>query len=229
MDVSPIVISLGLALFVGMALSASSISALIRMRRRSTRWISALPTTGTVAVTGTVCETTFLSPMTKTPCAVYKLEIQEYNKYRRGSGWATINHKDSTKPFEIEDGTGSVQVYPSGAELTFSYVNFVENLDAEQNAALDRLGIATSGFFNSNRNLRVTEYLIIPGQTIFVQGVVQQNDEKKSISNGGGGDLVISDQGEEAVLKGLLSRIWKTFFFSFVAGIAFIFIYYYKQ
>ncbi len=223
MDFSAAAVSLGLALFVGLLISAPSISSLIRMRRRSTHWISALPPAGTVMVTGKVRETNFRAPMTKMPCAVYKLEIQEFYKDRRGGGWMTINDKASSEPFEIEDGTGTVQVHPFGAELNISHKNFVEELDAEQNAALDSLGIATSGFFGANRTLRVTEYLISPGQEIFVQGVVQQKDGVKLISSAGGGDLFISDQGEAAVLIGLIARIRKIFFYAFIAAVVLFF------
>src|SRR5512146_3326142 len=146
MDATAIVIILVLALLVGLSISIPSINKIIRLRRTPTTWISALPPEGPVEVMGKVGEKTILSPITKTACAAYMLEVQQYKRSRNSAGWKTISKTRSKDP--------------SNAELRVSGESFDDSLDAEQKAALESLGIKTTGFFGTAKTLRVIEHLV---------------------------------------------------------------------
>ncbi len=220
-----IVIVLAFALLVGLAISIPSIIKIIRIWRTPTTWISALPPEGPVEVMGKVGEKTILSPVTKTACAAYMLEVQQYKRSRNSAGWRTISKTRSKEPFDIDDETGVVQIDPSGAELMVSGESFDDTLDAEQKAALESLGIKTTGFLGFEKTLRVIEHLVLPQQEIYVIGMLQPGFGKKRIAGEGSIPLIISDSSERGVLLNLYKRVGLNLLIAVAVGVALVLVF----
>lgn len=85
---------------------------------------------GLVELHGSVlARETMLSPFSHIPCVYYKYEIKEYREYTdhdsdgdisTSSEWKTIATGSKRIPFYARDETGSVYVYPEGAEFNIS-------------------------------------------------------------------------------------------------------------
>jgi hypothetical protein len=57
------------------------------------------------------------SPVTRTPCLFYKVDIERYHHDSKGNGsWSHYKTTCSDLPFYLDDGTGIVLVNPCGAE-----------------------------------------------------------------------------------------------------------------
>ncbi len=217
-----------LVLLVGLAISWSSIAKIIRIHRTPTTWISALPSEGQVEVIGTVGEKTILSPINNTPCAAYKVEVQQLKKSNKGSHWSTVKEMRSDAPIELSDGTSSIQVYPDGADFIVNMDSQSDSLTADQLGAIQKLGIELTGFFGSEKHFKVNEYVIRPKEEIYVLGQMRQTNGVKTIAGDGQGTLVISAQGEQWALRTLYYRIIKYMLICLGVGIlAIILIAYY--
>ena len=217
-----IVVILVLALLIGLAISASSISKIIRIRRTPTTWISALPSAGRVEVSGKVGEKTILSPVLKTACAAYKFEIAELRKSNKGSSWSTIRKMQSEEPFEINDDTGSILVRPSGADFILNPDCETDTLVPDQIAAIASMGVKTTGFFGSQKTLKVKEFVIRPQQEIYVMGQIQPENGQKTVARSADCPLVISDRSERDVLRTLYKRVGLNLLISIGVGAAII-------
>ncbi len=222
MNTLTIVIIVILAFLVGLAISTSSLMKIFRILRTPTTWISALPPEGPVEVMGKVGEKTLLSPITRTACAAYMLEVQEYRRSKNSAGWHTISKKRSQQPFEIDDETGTLQIDPSNAELMVSGEGFDDSLDAEQRAALEGLGIKTTGFFGSDKKLRVIEHLVLPQQQIYAIGKLQPGIGNRLITGEANIPLVISDRSERDVLLTLYKRVGLNLLISVAVGVGIV-------
>jgi hypothetical protein len=225
MDTIAILAILILAFLVGLAISVPSIIKIIRILRTPTTWISALPSEGAVEVMGKVGDKTILSPITRTACAAYMLEVQQYKRSRNSSGWRTISKTRSKQPFEIDDETGTLLIDPSNAELMVSGEGFDDSLNAEQKAALEGLGIKTTGFLGSEKKLRVIEHLVTPQQEIYAIGKIQPGLGKKTIAGEGSVPLIISDRSERDVLITLYKRVGLYMLISVAVGVTIILVF----
>ena len=57
------------------------------------------------------------SPVTRTPCLFYKVDIEKYHRDSKGNGsWRHYKTACSNLPFYLDDGTAKVLVNPGGAE-----------------------------------------------------------------------------------------------------------------
>ena len=48
------------------------------------------------------------SPITKTPCVLWQIEVQELRKTGKNSHWVTVHSNKSTSPFDVYDASGKV-------------------------------------------------------------------------------------------------------------------------
>jgi hypothetical protein len=68
-------------------------------------WISTLPSQGWVEVTGKVKRNPIESLLSRSYCAYWQLEVQEYQSGNKGGGrWRTI-YKSSSGEIEVDDMT----------------------------------------------------------------------------------------------------------------------------
>ncbi len=214
------------ALLIGLAVSWSSLAQIMRIRRMPLNRISALPSAGTVAVTGSAGEKTILSPISKTPCAAYMIEVQEFKKTSNENDhtgfWQTQGKMRSAAPFELHDNTGTIQVCPSGSDFVISLAGEYHNLKVDQQAVIQEMGIEVVDFHGNAKEINVKEYLIRPGDEIFVMGQIQGVDGIKSIASVGDESFVISDQGQQSALNALYARVAKYLLISLAVAIAII-------
>lgn len=117
------------------------------------------------------------SPATGRSCAVFRYMIEK----RGGDDWKTVARGDSFAfPFRVNDGTGTVTVYPKGSEFRVSPVD--AHRTGGGGATLARLqaalGPVSFGIdaFAETETTRVTEWAILPGQNVYIMGSAGRMD-----------------------------------------------------
>jgi hypothetical protein len=203
---------IGLALLVGLAAAYQRIQRILRIRRTPTCMINALPYDGEVEIAGTVGVPVSQSPITRTECAYWQVEVKEERSSGKSRTWHTIFKQSSDVVFQVQDGTGYVSVLPTDAVLVLNddfqkSSGFLNALDAETLAAVQRLGVETTGFLGLKKSLKVTEKVIVPGDSIYVLGQVDTGSGTKVIQAAGRNSLIISDRSEQALLSGLYLEV----------------------
>ncbi|MFH1889154.1 MAG: GIDE domain-containing protein [Candidatus Omnitrophota bacterium] len=159
-----------------------------RLRRK--RLIENIPTStirglamGLVELYGKAEKTPPLkSPFTKTECVLYKYLIEEYRKSGKSGHWVSIASGDSFySPFRLDDGTGRIMVFPQHAELIMPVDNEFRTGIVNRSlpeAAIDFM--ETNGIRYKNwlgmRTLRFKEWLIRPGEMVYVLGSAKKDD-----------------------------------------------------
>jgi hypothetical protein len=212
-----------LAIPAWLILSATTIGEIINIRRKPTIAIGDLPGAGRVEVVGMAGQKISESPLTKSPCVLWQLKVEEEKVSNKGNiNWATVYDKTSNQPFEIYDETGRIQIQPDGADLILGEDASLDNLDAQATTALRSLGIETTNWLGSKKRMRVRERLISPEELVYVVGKIQQKDGSKSIACGGD-RLVIADRGESDTLSTLYNRLAKNVGVVILGGIILIY------
>ena len=214
MDTQPWILLalIGLAVLVGLAAAVPRIQRILRIRRTPTCTINALPYEGEVEISGTVGAPVSQSPITRTECAYWQVEVKEERSSGKSRTWHTIFKQSSDAVFQVQDGTGSAGVLPNDAVLVLNddfqkSSGFLNALDAETLAAIQRLGVETTGFLGFKKSLKVTEKVIVPGDTIYVLGQVDTGSGAKVLQAAGRNSLIISDRSEQALLSGLYLEV----------------------
>jgi hypothetical protein len=139
---------------------------------------------GMVELCGRAKEKTPLaSPFTQSACVFYKYTIEEYRRSKNSSRWVRIAKGDSaTVPFILEDDTGSVTVFPQGAETivpadyskVFSSCNA---LPVHIIGFLEKTRVRYKGLFGFSKRLRFKEWYITMGEVLYVLGHAQKARE----------------------------------------------------
>ncbi len=57
------------------------------------------------------------SPMQKADCLAYQYKVEERQRNRRRTNWATIQETAAAVPFRVDDTTGRIQVHPGDTPL----------------------------------------------------------------------------------------------------------------
>ena len=170
-----------------------------RLRRK--RLIENIPTSkirslalGLVELIGHAQTPSLLSsPLTKTPCVYYRYLIERYQQSGRSSRWVKVAAGSSKGvAFWLKDETAAILVFPAGAEIevTCSYKftsGWQKPIPADLKLALSDFGIAGRGLFG-DRALRFSEWLIRPGEEVYVLGTAKQTrdeipDNKQSLND----------------------------------------------
>ena len=117
---------------------------------------------------------TLTAPIERKACVYWHYEVEELRQSGKSSQWVTISEHQSHTPFYIEDDTGKILVDPDGAE-----VDIPKDL-SETTGVFDSLSPCTSDFAQQkgysmgllDRKKRFTEWIIEPGDPVFVFGTV---------------------------------------------------------
>lgn len=209
------VISLFLLLMTGLVLAfcqaqlISLIAQIRRIRRAPVGNVSLLPATGPAALDGTAHGATLTSPFTGVPCVFWNIEIQEYRSTGRSGSWRIILNRSSDAPLLLDDGTGRVQVDPSGATLTLfdrwsTQQRFFGSLNRATLDTLEHLNVKTRTWLGTNRVLRIYERHIRDGERVFVLGTLARVGEQSVLISAPKTPLLLSDR-DRATLKQHLS------------------------
>jgi hypothetical protein len=185
---------------------------IIRIRRVATAPVGALADAGPAEVFGRADGDAQPSPIGQAPCVFWQVEVQEYRSTGKSGHWRTIFRQASIEPFAIDDDTGRVQVLPAGAELTLvddvrASRGLFGNMTEEMLAALERMGIPTTGFLGFNRRLRVFERRIEPGEQVYALGYVERMGGQPLIRSVPDAPLLLADRSERELLLSLYARV----------------------
>ena len=212
---------------VGLLVSHSQIRKIIRMVGTSTSEIGTLPLDTQVEIVGNADGNAVVhSPITKTPCVLWQIEVQELRRSGKNSHWVTVYSDKSTAPFDVQDVSGRVLVQPGNRmELLLrtdeSRSSGIFNaLDEQTQAALSEAGINTKGLLNMNKRMRVYERYIEKGDQVYLLGMhVLQNGKRVMDGNM---PLTISDQSELALLG---KFAWQVLLTALVGGVIGVMLY----
>ena len=190
---------------LGLLVSWREIGKIFRMIRTSTGEIASLQADEQVEIVGRAESDKILnSPITKTPCVFWQVVVSEKRSSGKSSHWAIVYSRNSTEPFNVQDGTGRMQVYP-GRETELLLQDDVKkssgifgSLDEQIQSVLKEMGVETKGFLNMNRNMRVQERYIEQGDEIYLLGGTASNGGARVMD--ADSPLVISDHSELRLL-----------------------------
>jgi len=211
--------------FLGLLLSYRAIGKIFRMLRTSTGEIALLPAGEQVEIVGKADgETILQSPITKTPCVLWQVEVSERRSSGKSSHWVTVYNNTSTAPFDVYDGTGRMRVHP-GPQMELLLRNdasrssgLFSSLDEQTQAALNEIGVNTKGFLNLNKNMRVQERYIEQGDQIYLLGKTSPQLGTRVMD--ANSPLIVSDQGELQLLGRFLWQVVATVLIGVVVGVA---------
>jgi hypothetical protein len=189
-----------------------------RVRNMPTSAIGDLPSEGHVKVVGKAGGKTLRSPLTQRFCVLWCVEIQGGN--RENYSWSEIYHKISPEPFELDDGTGSTQIWPYGWDLSQiqpSHVSLVplHSTDLHVQEAIDRFvlgkakakgirGLLETPLVDSTR---VLEQIIPRGQQVTACGEIRHPEGTKILNPEPGTALILGDGGEGTRLARLYRNL----------------------
>ncbi|MFA5101432.1 MAG: GIDE domain-containing protein [Candidatus Omnitrophota bacterium] len=160
-----------------------------RLRRK--RLIENIPTStirglamGLVELSGRAKKSNVLkSPFSKIECVLYRYTIERYESRGKSGSWVNIAKGDSFYcPFTIDDGTGSIMVLPSGAELilptSFEFTSgWFRSTPPSLIEFMDQHGVPYRGIFGGNYSLRFREWCIPVERTVYVLGVAKKSHD----------------------------------------------------
>jgi len=139
------------------------------------------------------------SPFSGKECVYYKYAIEEHRKGGKGrmwtnimmgenpqvfspggGGWVPIKTDEGRTVFYLKDNTGKVLVDPKGAKIEitadFEYNSgFGKDPPANVIEFLQKNGISHEGFFGMNKEMRFREYIIEPGNKLYIMGTAGDN------------------------------------------------------
>ena len=123
------------------------------------------------------------SPIEQLPCVYWRYKVEEWRKSGRSSSWVTIDSGERRVPFYLEDDTGKILVVPVQATIDIPKDLQVEPTNSPLRSELspcvfafaERKGIELDGVFT--RRKRFTEWMIAPGDPLFVFGPVMARDD----------------------------------------------------
>ncbi len=121
------------------------------------------------------------SPLTNTECVYFRYTIEKYISSGKSSHWVTVSQGDSSYcPFVLDDGTGTIVVFPQKAEfimpLDFEYqTGLGKGVPENLGNFMGQHGIEYKSFFG-NYTMRFREWYITPDKPVFVLGTARKND-----------------------------------------------------
>jgi len=139
------------------------------------------------------------SPIEQLPCVYWRHKVEELRSTGKSTQWVTIDSAESHVPFYLEDETGKILVVPDGATIEIPTHLQVESsnlplggdLSFHVFAFAQQKGIDLDGVFT--RKKKFTEWIIVPGDTLFVFGPVIAKDDDHVTEAKTGGRLVCQD------------------------------------
>jgi hypothetical protein len=138
------------------------------------------------------------SPVTRTPCLFYKVDIKKYGEGPHGGPWAHYRTVAEGVPFYLEDSTGRVLMDAHGAEYdlirtawretggislrgifeTFRQIHSPMKFLVEDNELIN-YAESLSSTESASRCYRFTEYCLLPEHWYDVAGTCVENPEPK--------------------------------------------------
>jgi hypothetical protein len=178
-----------------------------------------------------------ISPFTGKECVYFRYTIEEYRKSGKSSKWVTIRKEEIGDPFFVEDKTGRVLVDPYKADVSVeTETEFESGLGkappqqvAEYCKAsnVDIGGIVVIPILGKQamyKPMRFREYILPPGEEVFVLGTAMDNpDVEEGTAVEGSQDVVIA-RGEGKLPFYISTRSEKEAMAHLSKGIIFLFL-----
>jgi hypothetical protein len=212
--------------FIGLLLSYKELGKILRMIGTATGEIAHFSADEQVEVVGKAdSQTTLHSPITKTPCVLWQVEVMEKRRSGRSSRWVTVYSNASTAPFDVYDVTGRIRIQPSPRlELLLrddvkKSSGLFTSLDEQTQAALSEMGISSKGLMNFNKNMRVHERFLEQGDQVYVLGRTSLNQGAR-VMDGENHPLIVSDQSELRLLGRFLWQVIGSVLLGMIIGAA---------
>lgn len=140
------------------------------------------------------------SPIEELPCVYWRYKVEELRRTGKSSSWVTIDKGESAAPFYLEDDTGKLLVVPGRATIDIPKNLEVEpprnplgnEISASVAAFAREKGIELDGVFTPQK--RFTEWMIVPGDRLFVFGpVIAMSDGR--IGSAKAGERIVCQDG----------------------------------
>ena len=209
-----IVVFIAIGILAGLIFSYPQLKKIIHIYTTPVYRINELPESGEVLVVGKADIQNTKSPLKRRNCSLWQVEVEGYNYHlpSREYYWETIYSQISQEPFELIDGTGRIQVFPANAQLVLhtdfhKSGNFLSPLPPRIKSTIEDLGILTIDAPGVDRQLRVYERIVEPGDEIYILGEVQYENGHKLIKKGETAPFIISDRREDEVLSTLFKQV----------------------
>ena len=164
------------------------------------------------------------SPFSGKDCIYYFFRVEEHRRQGKNSRWVTVKKGEYRPEFYVQDDTGKVLVDPAGAEINvpkdFEYNSgLLNDPPAHVKEFLKANDISHDSFLGLNKRMRYREYLIEPGDTVYIMGSSANNPVIEHSTDDHTSKLIIqkgenqkfyyiSDQSEKKVISSLK---WQAF------------------
>lgn len=159
---------------------------------------------------------TLQSPISRKDCVYYKATVEEYRSSGKSGSWVTVATKTNTADFLLDDQYGKVLL----TAANFAKANLDLKVDkTSQQGMLNELPPDVKTFLEQNnirskgllfkKQLKISEIFLEPGDPLYVLGwaenVSHSSGARYSMRKEKGKPFLISDKGEEALLKSYLT------------------------
>jgi hypothetical protein len=240
----PVFAFLGLFALVGLAVvgyAGRELWVAWRLHRTDPVAVADVPNlSGTVEVQGRarIAEGTVTAPFTGTESLACEWRVEEERHDDDGSDWVDIASGVRKVPFRVEDDTGSVLVYPAGADFRLSrdarihvdggerppehVQRFIESDDTVDD---ENTGIELAGFrLVTGNDRRYVEHRLDPDEQVYVYGTVRYDpsvSERAGEVNAvlePGGLFVVADTDD----RGATRRVVRDALVPLVVGLLFV-------
>ena len=112
---------------------------------------------------------TLVAPLSLTDCLYYRIAVRSNPK----NDFSNAKMRELSVPLYVDDGTGKVMVYPAHCELQLDV--------SEERAEYGKAALAMEGYGEAAEFVR--EYVIRPGDQLYVLGTLQENPWAKRNSS----------------------------------------------
>ena len=197
---------------------------------------------GIVEINGLAKSDEYLTaPYSRLSCVYCQYVVKEYRRHHSGKrttySWDTVDSGDMRSRFSVDDDTGEVAVNPEKAEFNVklkklflqragglrSILSIFTSGGRSDATEMQELDPNASSFFswsNSVGDRKYYEYLIAPGEQVYVLGTaaIDNSAPPRHVICKGDDDFLISDRSEAELVSSMQWRV----FGSFAAGVLLI-------
>jgi hypothetical protein len=163
-------------------------------------------------------------PFTNKKCVFYRYTVEQYVRSGKSSYWATIKKDEARSYFYMKDNTGRVLVDTKGAQIDIPISSeFSSGIGRDPPQAiklfLNKNNISFEALLGINKTMRYREYIIMPGDKLYILGHAGDNPfVKEATARRGVNDIMIqkgkdepfyyiSDKGENDILRKLKWKV----------------------
>ena len=202
-----------LSILVGLALSYSQLQEIYNFLRAK----STLDSSGQVKVNGVVKANVITSPLSQSPCALWKVEVTHWSGGRHARETSILS-KSSDDSFVVKDGENSFQINPTHAKLELKpsehtwtagmWWNPVEQegLDPKIKEAILAMGVSLPAV-QEKLGVRVYESFVQAGDEILLAGNISSQGGVETFVSDEEVPLTISEWDEGTILGKLYRRV----------------------